>query len=99
MVSDNDMSRDAVLARTSVLDGVRRIVAEQLGQAPEEIAETHHLENDLGCDSLDIVEITMEVEEHFDISIPDDYGDQIRTVGHIVDGVMDLLGKSAKGQV
>ena len=47
--------------------------------------------NDLGYDSLDIVEATMEVEEHFNITVPDDQAEPIRTVGSIVDGVMRLL--------
>ena len=56
MFRENDMSPEALPPRSSILEGVQRIVAEQLGQAAEEIAENHHLENDLGCDSLDIVE-------------------------------------------
>jgi acyl carrier protein len=60
---------------------------------PEQIEETHTLLADLGCDSLDIIEITMEVEEHFDISVPDDQEQDVRTVGDIVDGVLRLLGR------
>ncbi|MCX7426479.1 MAG: phosphopantetheine-binding protein [Planctomycetia bacterium] len=60
---------------------------------PEQIEETHALLADLGSDSLDIIEITMEVEEHFDISVPDDQEQDVRTVRDIVDGVLRLLGQ------
>jgi acyl carrier protein len=82
-------------SRDDVLREVKQIVSEFAGMAPEEIRETGNLLTDLGCDSLDIIEITMEIEEHFDISVPDDLGDGIRTVGDMADGVMELLGRSA----
>ena len=53
----------------------------------EKIHESSHLENDLGFDSLDKVETLMEVEEHFDISVPDEESQNINTVGDIADGV------------
>jgi len=81
----------AHLSREDVLQGVRDIVAEQVGIAPDRVLEEHRLAEDLDCDSLTLVEITMEVEEHFDISIPDEQAEQVQTVGHIVDGVLQLL--------
>ncbi len=80
-----------VLTRETVLEDVTRIVAEQVGTRRERIREEHLLEEDLGCDSLTRVEITMEVEDHFDISISDEQADQVRRVGDIVDGVLTLL--------
>ena len=56
------------LSRDQVLAVVKQIVGEQMDIAPEQIQETDDLFNDLGCDSLDVVEITMEVEDHFDIA-------------------------------
>jgi len=53
--------------------------------------EDDHLERDLSADSLDIVEIAMEVEEHFDISVPDEQSESPRTVRQIVDAVLPLL--------
>ena len=79
-------------SRDSVLRDVKQIVSEYADLAPEDIQETSNLLNDLGCDSLDIIEITMEIEEQFDISVPDDVGERIRTVGNMADGVLDLLG-------
>jgi acyl carrier protein len=83
---------ETVPSRQHVLEDVKQIVAEFTPLPPEQIREDHALLADLGCDSLDIVEITMEVEEHFDISVPDDQEQDIRTVGDVADGVLRLLG-------
>jgi acyl carrier protein len=73
---------------------VKRIVAEILGTAAENVRQEHELENDLGCDSLELVEILMETEEHFGLDVPDALGEQVRTVGDVVDGVLRLMGRS-----
>ena len=86
-----DLTRSPGLSRDRVLEDVRRIVAEVMGIAPELVHERSALEADLGADSLDIIEITMEVEEHFAITVPDDVGERIRTVSEIADGVLRLL--------
>jgi acyl carrier protein len=83
-----------VADRSDVLQDVRQIVAEQMAVQIDEVDENTALVEDLGCDSLDIVEISMEVEEHFDISIPDEAGEKIRTIGELVDGVQRLLAGS-----
>jgi acyl carrier protein len=77
--------------RTEVLTDVFEIVAEFTSVPLAEIKEAHDLFNDLGYDSLDAVECTMEVEEHFNITVPDDQDEPIRTVAGIIDGVMRLL--------
>jgi acyl carrier protein len=74
---------------------VKRIVGEQTGMAPEKIRETHELINDLGCDSLDVTEIAIEAEDHFGISVPDEVAQHSRTVGDIVDGLLQLLAQPA----
>jgi acyl carrier protein len=80
-------------SRESILEDVKRIVAEEVGMAPEQIRESSELEADLGFDSLTQVEVAMEVEDHFDITVPDEIGEQARTVGDIVEGVWKLLGE------
>ena len=82
-------------SRNRILEDVKQIVAEHVSVPPAEMRQDQRLVEDLGCDSLDIVEITMEVEEHFDISVPDEVGEQIGTVGDIADGVVQLLRQSA----
>ena len=86
--------KKTIASRQQVLDDVKQIVSEFAAMPREDIQESHALIADLGCDSLDIVEITMEVEEHFDISVPDDQAQDIRTVGDITDGVLRLLGRA-----
>lgn len=68
----------------SVEQRVIDIVAEQLGVDKEKIKAESNFVNDLGADSLDTVELVMELEEEFDISIPDDAAEKIQTVGEAV---------------
>lgn len=69
----------------SVPDRVIDIVAEQLGVEKEKITEETSFVNDLGADSLDTVELVMELEEEFDINIPDDAAEKIQTVGQAIE--------------
>ncbi len=68
----------------SVQERVIDIVAEQLGVDKEKITVETSFVNDLGADSLDTVELVMELEEEFDITIPDDAAEKIQTVGQAV---------------
>lgn len=90
MSAESSSLRRGIPAREQVVSDVKAIVAEQLGLSAETIAERHALVEDLGADSLDLVEINMEVEEHFDLTVPDEVYEQIRTVGQIVDQVLAL---------
>jgi acyl carrier protein len=69
---------------TSVRDRVIEIVCEQMGQSKEKVSETTSFINDLGADSLDTVELVMELEDEFDLSIPDEEAEKIKTVGDAV---------------
>ncbi len=68
----------------SVQERVIDIVAEQLGVDKEKVTTETSFVNDLGADSLDTVELVMELEEEFDITIPDDAAEKIQTVGQAV---------------
>jgi acyl carrier protein len=70
---------------TTVEERVIKIVANQLGANPEQLSRDTHFFNDLGADSLDTVELVMELEEEFDIQIPDNLEEAIETVGQAVD--------------
>jgi acyl carrier protein len=74
-----------ILKVASVQERVIDIVAEQLGVSKEQITRETSFVNDLGADSLDTVELVMELEEEFDINIPDDAAEKIQTVGQAID--------------
>jgi acyl carrier protein len=69
---------------TSVRDRVIEIVCEQMGQSKEKVNEGTSFINDLGADSLDTVELVMELEDEFDLSIPDEEAEKIKTVGDAI---------------
>jgi acyl carrier protein len=93
MQSECQRNCRTVVGRTDVLQNVKEIVGEHMGMQAEQIKESHALVDDLGCDSLDLVEIAMELEEHFDIAIPDGFDEQMRTIGNVTDGVLQLIGR------
>lgn len=68
-----------------IFDKVKEIVAEQLGVEPEEVTLESSFIEDLGADSLDIVELVMALEEEFDIEIPDEDAEKISTVNDVVE--------------
>ena len=71
----------------SIEERVIDIVAEQLGVEKEKVSGETSFVNDLGADSLDTVELVMELEEEFDITIPDDAAEKIQTVAQAVDHI------------
>lgn len=77
----------------TVLEKVTAIIVDKLGVSPEEVTESASFTNDLGADSLDTVELIMEFEKAFNITIPDeDAGEKIATVGDAVKYIEEKLG-------
>lgn len=68
-----------------VFEKVKKIIVEQLGVEEDDIAMESSFIDDLGADSLDIVELIMALEEEFDIEIPDSEAEKITIVGDAVD--------------
>ncbi|MGI6705408.1 MAG: acyl carrier protein [Clostridia bacterium] len=64
---------------------VRDIIVEQLGVEADEVTLESSFIDDLGADSLDIVELIMALEEEFDMEIPDEEAEKVTTVGDVVD--------------
>ena len=64
---------------------VTKIIVDKLGVDESEVTTDANFTNDLGADSLDTVELIMEFEKTFDISIPDEQAEKIQTVGQAVD--------------
>lgn len=69
----------------STFDRVKQVVVEQLDVAEDEVTPQASFVDDLGADSLDVVELVMGLEEEFDIEIPDEDAEKITTVQHAVD--------------
>lgn len=70
---------------TSTIEAkVKSIIADQLGVSDEEIKPEASFIEDLGADSLDIVELVMAMEEEFEVEIPDEEAENIKTVGDAV---------------
>ena len=76
----------------SVADRVTEIVCDQLGVPKEKVTPETSFINDLGADSLDTVELVMELEEEFDISIPDEDAEKIQTVGEAIRYIEEHIG-------
>jgi acyl carrier protein len=68
----------------SVFDEVKEIIVEQIGCDESQVTEDASFIDDLGADSLDIVEIMMALEEKYDVEIPDEDAEKIKTVGDAV---------------
>jgi len=66
------------------MDRIKKIIVDQLGVDESKITEDSSFVDDLGADSLDIVELIMALEEEFDIEIPDEDAEKIKTVGDAV---------------
>ena len=71
---------------------VREIVIDKLGVEESQITPEASFTNDLGADSLDIVELVMGFESEFDISIPDEDAEKISTVGDAIKYLQEKLG-------
>ena len=69
----------------SVDKRVKEIVAEQLGRDVNEVTDAASFIDDLGADSLDIVELVMAMEDEFGIEIPDEEAEKIKTVKYVVE--------------
>jgi acyl carrier protein len=70
---------------------VIEIVSEQMGVDKSEITRETSFINDLNADSLDTVELVMEFEDEFDMSIPDEEAEKIQTVGAAIDYIVNIV--------
>jgi acyl carrier protein len=77
----------------SVEERVIEIVCENLAVSKEQVNRSTRFIDDIGADSLDIVELVMELEEEFEITIPDEEAEKIKTVGEAIDYIEKEQGK------
>jgi len=88
------MSRVSVpLNKTTASSPLKKVTVEELSVKEEEVLETSSFQDDLGADSLDVVELVMALEDEFGIEIPDDEVGEIKTVGAAVEYIEKKLPK------
>jgi acyl carrier protein len=78
---------------SNVEDRVKDIIVEELGVEREKLTNEASFMEDLGADSLDTVELVMAFEKEFDIDIPDEEAEKLRTVGDALKYIHEKLGK------
>ncbi|HIE52578.1 MAG TPA: acyl carrier protein [Armatimonadetes bacterium] len=76
----------------SVYEKIRDIIVDQLGVEEEKVKPDASFVEDLGADSLDVVELIMRIEEEFDLEIPDEDAEQIVTIADAVEYIESRLG-------
>jgi acyl carrier protein len=77
------------MEREELFEKVKGVIVEQLRVDEDEVSDDASFVDDLGADSLDIVELVMALEEEFGVSIPDEQAEKIKTVGDAVDFIAE----------
>jgi len=79
--------------KDKVFEILKEIIMEKLNVAEDQIKPEARFQEDLGADSLDVVELVMAIEEKFDIEIPDEDAEKIRTVGDAQNYIIEKLNE------
>ena len=77
------------MAKEEIFDKLKELVVDQLGVEEDEVAMEASMQDDLGADSLDLVDLVMSVEEEFGVKVADEDLENIKTVGDIVNYIED----------
>ncbi len=77
------------MSSEEILEKIKAIIVEQLGVTDTSVTMEASFIDDLGADSLDIVELVMAIEEEFDIEIPDSDAEKVVTVGDVVEYIKE----------
>lgn len=81
------------MAEKTIEERIKDIIADRLELKTDQIIPGASLQEDLGADSLDAVELIMALEEEFGIEIPDDHAEELKTVGDVFSYIQDHLKK------
>jgi acyl carrier protein len=76
-------------SKDAMFDKIKAIIVDQLGVEDEEVTPEASFIEDLGADSLDIVELIMALEEEFEIEVPDEDAEKLMTVGDAIDYIKE----------
>jgi len=85
--------RTNFMAEKSIEEKVKDIIVEQLGVNPEQVTPQASFIEDLGADSLDIVELVMAFEEEFGVEVPDEDAEKLQTVGDVIKYIEEKSSK------
>jgi acyl carrier protein len=85
------------MADKSIEEKVKDIIVEQLGVNPEQVTPRASFIEDLGADSLDIVELVMAFEEEFGVEVPDEEAEKLQTVQDVIDYIKNKQQSSGGG--
>ncbi len=86
-----NLEENVVPTATEIEEKVFQIVSEQMSVEKGELSRETSFVNDLNADSLDTVELVMELEDEFDITIPDEEAEKLKTVGEAIDHIQQSL--------
>src|SRR6266511_3405611 len=86
-------NRTNFMAEKSIEEKVKDIIVEQLGVNPEQVTPQASFIEDLGADSLDVVELVMAFEEEFGVEVPDEDAEKLQTVGDVIKYIEEKSSK------
>lgn len=84
------------MTKENIMSNAVALIADQLGISPESVTPTSHIQNDLGADSLDIVEMMMMLEDAFNMEIPDEIMEKTDTVEKLVNYIHEQKTKNSE---
>ena len=91
--SATNFNQTNLMAEKSIEEKVKDIIVEQLGVNPEQVTPQASFIEDLGADSLDIVELVMAFEEEFGVEVPDEDAEKLQTVGDVIKYIEEKSSK------
>jgi len=86
------------MAEKTTEEKVKDIIVEQLGVNPEQVTPQASFIEDLGADSLDIVELVMAFEEEFSVEVPDEDAEKLQTVGDVINYIKERANAQGGGE-
>jgi acyl carrier protein len=91
-------TQKSFMADKTIEEKVKDIIVEQLGVNPEQVTPQASFIEDLGADSLDIVELVMAFEEEFSVEVPDEDAEKLQTVGDVINYIKERAKTTGGGE-